>query len=1028
MARSTLNFMSYNSTGLDKTKIDWIQDISKTCDIDILQLQEHFKASRSAETLFKTNFDKNLDSYVVPAYREPFQDSGRAKGGLAQLLKKDLNIKKERIQTKSWRLQTQILHFDHYKIIWFNCYMPTDPQTLLYDEAELLPILIEIENILENNSFDDCILAGDLNLDLSRGSGYAASLSDFLNRIGLTSVWEKFPIDFTHIHTDLKSFSTLDHFYVSQQLLDLVVDAGPVHLGDNPSRHSPIVMKLELGNLRSASGSNKSEITKIRKPAWYKAADEEKLDYTNLLHDKLAELEPPKCLDCNDVTCLHEDHSTNRDRHLLDIMCAIMEASHECIPLSSKPRPPGSRQNLPGWKENVLPAKRDSLFWHSVWLSAGKPTAGGLFHVMKWSRNKYHFSVRRVKRLASSLQARKLTAAADEGDMALMREMRDTLGRKNVEQAIPECLDGKVTHDSILDRFKECYEELYNSAGTEQAMATIREGLQNKIFDSKLQGQAEVQKVTGAIVKQACSRMRPGKTDVTGSYTSDVLLNAPDCLFDHLAAIFRSYLVHGTVSAQILCCAFLPLFKGGVKNPAIFDSYRAIAGASQILKLFEYVILIVWGDILGSDSMQFGFKSELSTTQCSWLVNEVANYFMRRGTAVTACLLDCSKAFDKCLFDKLFEKLIAKGLPSVVVRVLIFVYEQQQGWVKLGGKNSSPFRITNGTRQGSVISPVLFSVYLDDLLITLRKLQLGCHIGGWWFGAVGYADDLMLMAPNREVLQAMLEVCQQYSREHNLVFSTDPVPSKSKTKCMYFCGRVGNVKYPAPVQLEGKDLPWVEHADHLGHTLHQLVSMDKDCNRARARFIDRSVDIRQKFFFASPDQTLKIIRIMCCDGYGSMLWNLQSESSESFFKSWNTCVKLVHGVPRSTFTYLVEGFLAKDQTSLRNQVLSRYPGFLKNLQCSPSKEIRMLVGMIEDDPRSNTCRNIRYLRKLTNLDKAEKYSSCRIRKELPKRSVPESETWRLGLLAELMRAKQSKYIEVQDTTRITAMIESLCST
>ena len=117
MARSTLNFMSYNSTGLDKTKIEWIQDLSKTCDIDILQLQEHFKASRSAETLFKTSFDKNLDSYVVPAYREPFQDSGRAKGGLAQLVRKDLNNKKERLQTKSWRLQTQILHFDNYKII-----------------------------------------------------------------------------------------------------------------------------------------------------------------------------------------------------------------------------------------------------------------------------------------------------------------------------------------------------------------------------------------------------------------------------------------------------------------------------------------------------------------------------------------------------------------------------------------------------------------------------------------------------------------------------------------------------------------------------------------------------------------------------------------------------------------------------------------------------------------------------------------------------------------------------------------------
>ena len=88
----------------------------------------------------------------------------------------------------------------------------------------------------------------------------------------------------------------------------------------------------------------------------------------------------------------------------------------------------------------------------------------------------------------------------------------------------------------------------------------------------------------------------------------------------------------------------------------------------------------------------------------------------------------------------------------------------------------------------------------------------------------------------------------------------------------------------------------------------------------------------------------------------------------------------------------------------------------------------MLVWLIEDDPRYTTCKNLRYLKKLTNLDNAEKYSSWRIREELPKKSVPESENWRLGLLAELMRMKQNKYKEVQDTTRITAMIESLCST
>ena len=115
-------------------------------------------------------------------------------------------------------------------------------------------------------------------------------------------------------------------------------------------------------------------------------------------------------------------------------------------------------------------------------------------------------------------------------------------------------------------------------------------------------------------------------------------------------------------------------------------------------------------------------------------------------------------------------------------------------------------------------STLLFSVYLDDLLKDLRKRDLGCHIGGLWFGACGYADDLILLAPNRDVLQRMLQVCEVYAADHNLTFSTDPVPARSKTKCLLFCGKSPRQRFPDPLQLNGEDLPWVEAADHLGHT------------------------------------------------------------------------------------------------------------------------------------------------------------------------------------------------------------------
>ena len=1028
MTTKILNFMSYNSTGMDTVKADWIQNLIKTCDIDFLQIQEHFKATKTVDKYFTQKFSES-DSYVIPAYREIYQDQGRAKGGLAQLAGKKLDIKKNRIKTKNWRLQAQILNIEDYRIVWFNSYFPTDPQTVQYDDGELFPLLNEIEEILENNSFDDCILGGDFNFDKRRNTGFVGTVEDFIERIGLVSVWDKHPVDFTHIHTDLKSTSILDNFFVSKQLLDMVADAGPIHLGDNQSRHSPIMLKLRLPEIHLRK--KEREILRMKKPAWYKATSDEINQYTTILADKLENITTPDSLSCRDPNCKIEEHRSECDSHVLDVMGALLEVSHACIPLSgtgssTSAKHKGSR--LPGWKESVEPARSDSLFWHAVWLSAGRPPTGVLHSLMCRTRNKFHYAVRRAKRAAEKAQSVKLMEAAEQGNKALLKEMKNTLHKKSACQKVPESLDGQDDHAAILNRFKECYEQLYNSACTEVAVGVLKERLEEIIATTAGVSNEEVDKVSWQAVKQSCSRMRPGKNDVSDAYSSDVLLHGPDILFHHLAAIFRSFITHGTVSLQILCCAFLPLFKGGVKDPGVFDSYRAIAGASQLLKLFEYVVLLTWGDVLGSDSMQFGFKRGVSTTQCTWLVHEVTTYFMRRGTAVTACLLDCSKAFDKCRFDKLFEKLIKRGLPAVVVRVLIFIYQEQVGWVKLGGVKSATFRITNGTRQGSVLSPILFTVYFDDLLGELRRLQLGCHVGGCWYGASGYADDLILLAPNRQVLQQMVSVCEKYGQDQNLVFSTDPIPSLSKTKCIFFCGRPGKVRYPELVVLDGKQLPWVEHAEHLGHTLHQVVNMEMDSNRARAKFIKKAVDIREEFAFAHPDQQLQMLDLLCCDGYGSMLWNLQSDKAEQYFKSWNTAVKMVWGVPRSTFTYLVEGYFAQKQTSLRNQVLSRYPGFIRGLLNSPSKEVRLLVRIVKDDPRSHTCLNLRYLSQKTGLEKVESYAGWRVKEALGGKTVPESERWRLGLLTTLLSMKRDKFSQVQDSKQISAMIDSLSST
>ena len=115
---------------------------------------------------------------------------------------------------------------------------------------------------------------------------------------------------------------------------------------------------------------------------------------------------------------------------------------------------------------------------------------------------------------------------------------------------------------------------------------------------------------------------------------------------------------------------------------------------------------------------------------------------------------------------------------------------------------------------------------------------------------------------------------------------------------------------PAPLVLDGVALLWRQSAVHLGHTLHQDLNWDADAKEKRSKFISRSLEVRSQFGFAAPPQILKAVRILACDAYGSVLWQLNSLEAEAFFKAYTSCVRRIYRLPVSTFTYLVEGHLA----------------------------------------------------------------------------------------------------------------------
>ena len=255
--------------------------------------------------------------------------------------------------------------------------------------------------------------------------------------------------------------------------------------------------------------------------------------------------------------------------------------------------------------------------------------------------------------------------------------------------------------------------------------------------------------VDATLVKTATRKLQNDKSDVSGNFTSDCLKAAPDIFFEQLASLFRSSLMHGYLSQDLLVCALCPIVKDPNGDISSSKNYRGIAISSLILKVFDNCLLLLFGHLLSNDSLQFGFQRGCSTVQCTWAVQETISHYIRGGSDVFCCLLDFSKAFDKVNFNELFRKLRIRNFPPIVLRLLIFIYKNQFCYIRWNTRESDTFFVKNGVRQGAILSPSLFCVYLDTLLCLLRDAGVGCHIGGQFLGAYGYADDVILLAPTR---------------------------------------------------------------------------------------------------------------------------------------------------------------------------------------------------------------------------------------------------------------------------------------
>ena len=336
-------------------------------------------------------------------------------------------------------------------------------------------------------------------------------------------------------------------------------------------------------------------------------------------------------------------------------------------------------------------------------------------------------------------------------------------------------------------------------------------------------------------MENVMAKLQPGKASGSFIKAEHILHGSPQ-LTIHLHLLFNSMIQHGYVPSDFLRGVITPIIKDAEGDSSSLDNYRGITLSHTFSYLFEHAMLQKIDPCLLTDELQFGYKKKHSTSHAIYTVKRCVEYFCDHGSNVYASFLDCTKGFDRVSHDGLFIKLIRRNVPLGWLRILTYWYSNLFSVVKWGSSYSIPFCVISGVRQGGVLSAKFWAVYMDDLVLLLRKTHKGCYLANLFIASILYADDLCLLAPSRSAMQQLLDTCSDYAHFWCIKYN------EKKTKLMYFGKNYRNFTC-YPLVLNNEPLEFVSEWKYLGVILQSDSNFSCSAKKPRAAFLGSSNSI-----------------------------------------------------------------------------------------------------------------------------------------------------------------------------------------
>ena len=308
---------------------------------------------------------------------------------------------------------------------------------------------------------------------------------------------------------------------------------------------------------------------------------------------------------------------------------------------------------------------------------------------------------------------------------------------------------------------------------------------------------------------KAVKSMPKGKAPGIDAITAEVLEAGGNHILSVMLPLYRAVLRSGMVPESWNKAALNMLWKNKGSDQDI-NMYRPIALTVIFRKILEKILKPrIEETMLPLDVAQGGFRQDRSSLDLVFALDTILKEQIRKKQPCFQAFLDIKGAYDSVNREMLWRKCELKNIVGPRLRLLKSMFDHSEVAVRVNGKESRYVKMGRGLLQGSLLSPLLFNVFIDDLPKALRSKNKGVNIGDTKINSLIYADDIVLIAKTQAGLQKCLKACERHSHRNKYAFA----PEKCEVIAPAF--QIGTEAISSTT-LENTELKYTDTFNYLG--------------------------------------------------------------------------------------------------------------------------------------------------------------------------------------------------------------------